>query len=74
MNPEDKILVLASDGVWEFMPNDVVVSIVFPYFLTKNAEGASEALQKEAFKRWKREEHHVVDDITCVVVFLDVRL
>ena len=27
---------------------------------------------KAAFKRWKREEN-VIDDITCIIVFLDVK-
>jgi len=38
----------------------------------KNAEGAAEALVKAAFKKWKREEN-VIDDITCIIVFLDVK-
>lgn len=69
---EDKVIVLASDGVWEFLSNEVVASLVFPFYLTKNAEGASEALIKESFKRWKREDGNI-DDITCIVVFLDVK-
>jgi hypothetical protein len=27
---------------------------------------------REAFKRWKKEED-VIDDITCIVIFLDVK-
>ena len=54
MNRSDKVIVLASDGVWEFMQNDEVARIVYPFFEKRNAEGAAEALVKEAFKRWKR--------------------
>lgn len=32
MTPDDKIIVLASDGVWEFLDNQVVANIVFPFF------------------------------------------
>ena len=67
----DKFMVLASDGVWEFLKNADVARIVFPFYLKKNAEGAAETLVKEAFKKWKREDS--VDDITCIVVFLDVK-
>ena len=54
LSPQDKIIVLASDGVWEFMSNQEVADIVFPYFLQKNAEKAAENLVRAAFKRWKR--------------------
>ena len=40
----------------------------------KNAEKAAEALVREGYLRWKREEEGIVDDITCVIVFLDVKL
>ena len=29
---EDKIVVLASDGVWEFLSNQEVANVVYPYF------------------------------------------
>ena len=70
--PEDKIIVLASDGVWEFLQNIDVAKIVFPFYLKKNAEGAAENLVREAFKVWKRDED-VIDDITCIVIFLDIK-
>ena len=69
---EDKIVVIASDGIWEFLSNNEVARIIFPFFEKRNAEGAAEALVKEAFKRWRREEE-VIDDITCIIVFLDVK-
>jgi len=72
LTTEDKVMVLASDGVWEFLENQDVANIVYPFFLQKNAEGAAEALVRAAFKTWKREES-VIDDITCIIVFLDVK-
>jgi serine/threonine protein phosphatase PrpC len=32
LTPEDRVLVIASDGVWEFLENQQVANIVFPYF------------------------------------------
>lgn len=69
---DDKFIVMASDGVWEFLNNQDVTRIIYPYYLKKNAEGAAETLVREAFKKWKMEEE-VIDDITCVVIFLDIK-
>lgn len=71
---EDKFIVLASDGVWEFLQNQDVAEIVLPYFEKRNAEGAAEALVRESYLRWRKEEEDIVDDITCVIIFLDVKL
>jgi len=72
LTSEDKVIVLASDGVWEFLENADVARIVYPFYLQKNAEGAAESLVRASFKRWKREEN-VIDDITCIIIFLDIK-
>jgi serine/threonine protein phosphatase PrpC len=74
MCKDDKFIVIASDGVWEFLSNEDVAQIVFPFFEKRNAEGAAEALVKEGYLKWKYEEDDIVDDITCVIIFLDVKL
>ena len=33
LTTDDKIIVLASDGVWEFLENQEVANIVYPFFL-----------------------------------------
>ena len=45
-----------------------------PFFENKNAEKAAEAVVRESYLRWKKEEEGIVDDITCIIVFLDVKL
>ena len=74
LGKDDKFIVLASDGVWEFLSNEEVTAIVLPFFEKKNAEGAAEALVRESYLKWKHEEDDIVDDITCVIIFLDVKL
>ena len=74
MGKDEKFIVLASDGVWEFLSNDDVAAIVKPFFDTKNAEKAAEAVVRESYLRWKREEEGIVDYITCIIVFLDVKI
>ena len=74
MCKDDKFIVLASDGVWEFLSNEDVAQIVLPFFEKRNAEGAAEALVRESYLKWKSEEDDIIDDITCVIIFLDVKL
>ena len=74
LGKDDKFIVLASDGVWEFLQNEDVAQIVKPFFDTKNAEKAAEAVVRESYLRWKREEEGIVDDITCIIIFLDVKM
>lgn len=74
LGKDDKFLVLASDGVWEFLSNEDVAQIVRPFFEKRNAEGAAEALVRESYLKWKSEEDDIIDDITCVIVFLDVKM
>jgi len=56
-------IVLASDGVWEFMQNDLVAKIVAPFYLKGSPEAAANAVVKEAYKQWRKQEE-VIDDIT----------
>lgn len=74
LGKDDKFIVLASDGVWEFLSNEDVAAIVMPFFEKRNAEGAAEALVRESYLKWKSEEDDIIDDITCVIIFLDVKL
>ena len=45
---------------------------MYPFLASKNAEGAAEALVRASYKKWRAEEHNI-DDITCIIVFLDVK-
>ena len=56
-------VILATDGVWEFMDNDMVAKIVAGYYSKGSPEAAANAVVKEAFKQWRKEEE-VIDDIT----------
>lgn len=67
---EDHILLVCSDGVWEFIEADEAVNFV-NNFPPAKAMIAAEKLAKEAWDRWIREEGGaVVDDITVVLVYL----
>ena len=66
-------MIIASDGVWEFLSNDEVAKLALPFYATGHAEQAANTIVREAAKTWKERED-VVDDITCVVVFMDIKL
>ena len=63
-----KFIVIASDGVWEFLENERVAEIVWPYYKNDDPDGACKELIKESTEWWNKEDI-VVDDITVVVVF-----
>lgn len=64
-----KYLALASDGVWEFFPNEKVMSIINLHFFRNDIKSACEAVIAEATSWWKKEDS-IIDDITIVIAFL----
>ncbi|WIA16852.1 hypothetical protein OEZ85_013785 [Tetradesmus obliquus] len=67
LTPSDKLLILASDGVWEFISSKEAVELVAS---CDTPEDGCRLLVDEAHQRWLHEEEGVVDDITAVVVRL----
>ena len=67
---EDKFVILASDGIWEFISNDECVKYVKDFYIKKDIIGALNFLYKEASKRWIIEEE-VIDDITLIIIFFE---
>lgn len=63
---EDLILVMASDGLWEFMSDQEVMDMAFT---TTEPRFAVDKLISEANERWMREEQ-VIDDTTVCVAFI----
>ena len=65
----EKFMVVASDGIWEYIHGEDCIRIVKSFYEdNKNCEEAALALIKEAFKRWRRKDI-AIDDITVVLVF-----
>lgn len=70
LGPLSHVLLLCSDGVWEFITPEEAVSLVSEYPPAKAMDAANK-LAKEAWDRWVHEEDGmVVDDITAIVVHL----
>lgn len=70
-SPKDQFMVLASDGVWEFMSSGEVASFVAKLKAAGSPPSAvANALVAESVGRWKKNEQ-VVDDTTAVIVYLN---
>jgi serine/threonine protein phosphatase PrpC len=71
----DLFIILASDGVWEYITDQMAAESVFAYLAKWNshprkAELASQALIRMAMKFWKNDSPDYRDDISCTVVLL----
>ena len=60
-------IVLASDGVWEFLSSAEVVALVAP---ATSATAAAIAVKEAAVRMWQERCPYAIDDITCIVAFL----
>jgi serine/threonine protein phosphatase PrpC len=67
----DKFLILASDGLWEFVSEQEAVSMVGDLVVQGKSEMSCMRLMREALQRWSLRSTSV-DDITIVIVFLSV--
>ena len=63
----DEFMILATDGIWEFISSAEAVAIVAKY---KNATEACYHLIHEATDLWRKEEGDYRDDITALVIML----
>ena len=64
-----KILVLATDGIWQFLSNEKVKNILLPYYEENNITGASQKLVSSALRMWEIKNPDFIDDITVILLF-----
>ena len=67
---DDKFIIIASDGIWEFISSQECVNIIKDFYLKKDLKGCLKYLLNESSKRWIKEEE-VIDDITAVLIFFE---
>ncbi len=63
---EDKVLVLASDGVFEFLPNQDIIDLCAT---SDDPVEACDRVVDAAYSKWLEYENRT-DDITAVVLFM----
>ena len=67
----EKFIVIASDGIWEYISSEECVDIVKEFYKNNfDAVGAINAIMEEAFNRWKKFDE-IIDDITAIIIFFD---
>ena len=70
IKPQDKIIVLGSDGIWDRLSNEEVMRMAFKYSKSDQPEKAVNAIITEARKRWADYGVHI-DDISCILIVLN---
>jgi serine/threonine protein phosphatase PrpC len=68
LDEKDMFLILATDGVWEWMSSQEAVDCVGK---DDDAEAACERLTREAYARWEKEGDGIADDTTAIVIFFN---
>jgi serine/threonine protein phosphatase PrpC len=71
LNSDDLFIILATDGIWEFISSQEAADIVWGAL--KSGSGASKATQlliENAALRWRKFEGDYRDDITAIVITL----
>ena len=63
-----KYIIVCSDGVWEFLNNEIVMNLGKKFYLQNNPVNFCNELISKALKEWEKNES-IIDDITAVVAF-----
>jgi serine/threonine protein phosphatase PrpC len=63
-----KYIIIASDGIWEYLNNKNVCDIIKPFYILGDAKGAAEKLIKESGEKWAKEGKSA-DDITVIIIY-----
>ena len=66
----DKFMIIASDGIWEFISSQECINIIKGFYDKNDLKGCCEYLYQESSKRWLKEEE-VIDDTTLILVFFE---
>lgn len=72
LDSSDKFIVLASDGIWEFISNEECVEIISSVLFSGNLSTAIDLLINTATYRWNKEDNSV-DDITVIIASFDMK-
>ena len=66
----DKALIIASDGLWEYVKNEEVMNVIKNLWEKKDGNIIVNELYKISLEKWKKE-HCNIDDITIICVLLN---
>ena len=66
-----KILVMATNGVWEFLTNDKIMDITWQFYESEDAQGATEKIIETAGKIWRIKNPNNIPDLSAGVFFFN---
>ena len=69
IQPQDEFLIVASDGVWEFLTNQEVIDIASIGIENDDYRKAASDIVKYSRNQWLKNDN-CIDDITCVIIKL----
>lgn len=67
----ESFVILASDGLWDYVSNEEAVEFVAKRRKSQSAQAVAEALVKKATEQWI-EKDDVIDDISIIIVYMEV--
>ena len=67
---EDKAIIIASDGLWEYISNEEVANIVQKLIIKNDANIIVNELYKISYETWKQKDTGI-DDITIICILLN---
>ena len=70
LNVNDKFMIIASDGIWEFISSQECIDMISNFYEKNDIKGCCQFLYDESSKRWLKEEE-VIDDTTLILVFFE---
>ena len=68
---ECKFIILASDGLWEFLTNKKINKYVKKFYKNNDIEGCVKYLINKAVIKWNKNEKNNRDDITVIILFFN---
>ena len=66
-----KIIVMATDGIWEFLSNIKVRDILIPYYEENNILGGIGKLIDISSKTWSVKNPNYIDDLSSIILFFN---
>lgn len=71
LTADDKFIIIATDGIWEFISSEEAVNLIKDVWAQGKSEACCEKLLQVSISRWENE--GMVDDITVLVAFLNIK-
>ena len=66
-----KIMVIATDGIWEFLTNEKIRDSILPYYEENNIKGGINKLISIGNKIWSVKNPNYIDDLSAIVSFFN---